>query len=390
MGYRIDSVDVRRRKCVPRRDPYWMRLTKGRYIGYRKMAAGREGTWLARAYDGAKYVYHPLDDFAALPDGERYDAAKKAAEEWFKHLDLGGSTAPCSVKAACEAYLDYLRAEKSERAAMDAEGYFRRLVYSDPISKILLSKLTKAHMADWRERVLFHNPDRSSFNRNITALRAALNRALERGQVATDQAWLLALRPFNEQALLEQGERRRTVTLDLSERRRLIEKSSEDVRPFFIALALLPMRPGEVAGLKVSFLKPRERILDITGKTGRREVPLSQEALSHFQSCAKGKLPGAWLVSRPDGSQWKKEQWRDEIKLAARKARLPRATVAYTLRHSVITDLIVGGLDIFTVAKLAGTSVRIIEKHYGHLRSDHARKALDSLALAVQPSVATA
>jgi len=104
--------------------------------------------------------------------------------------------------------------------------------------------------------------------------------------------------------------------------------------------------------------------------------------VTHFKACAKGKLPAAWLVARADGAQWKKEAWRDEIKAAARKAKLPQATVAYTLRHSVITDLVTGGLDLFTVAKLAGTSVVMIEKHYGHLQRELARAALEKLAMA--------
>src|SRR5690606_14249632 len=116
--------------------------------------------------------------------------------------------------------------------------------------------------------------------------------------------------------------------------------------------------------------------------TGARILPLSRDAVAHLKECAKGKLPGAWLIARADGSQWKKEAWRDEVKAAARKARLPKATVAYTLRHSVITDLVTGGLDLFTVAKLAGTSVVMIEKHYGHLQREHARSALEKLALA--------
>ena len=40
------------------------------------------------------------------------------------------------------------------------------------------------------------------------------------------------------------------------------------------------------------------------------------------------------------------------------------------------------GLDLFTVAKISGTSVLMIEKHYGHLNSEHARRALEKLALA--------
>jgi hypothetical protein len=51
------------------------------------------------------------------------------------------------------------------------------------------------------------------------------------------------------------------------------------------------------------------------------------------------------------------------------------------LRHSTITDLIAAGLDTLQVARMSGTSLPMIEKHYGHLRADHAPAALAALAL---------
>lgn len=375
MAYYIDKVDDRNR-LKPRRAPYWKRLTQGRYVGFRRLTSSTPGTWLARAYNGAGYDQQPLGDFATLPDRERYDGAKKAAEAWFQHLDLGGSTKPESVKAACEAYAAKLKAEEGDTAASNAEGFLRRLVYSDPIAKVLLSKLTKQHCSAWRARILDRSETKSSFNRNITPLRAALNLALEDGKVATNQAWLKALKP------LKGADNRRTLYLDRAKRRQLVEKASAEARPLFATLNMLPMRPGEVAELRVEYLKIQQRALEITGKTEPRIIPLTTEAVVHFKACAKGKLPAAWLISRVDGSQWKKEAWRDEVKAAARKAKLPRATVAYTLRHSVITDLVTGGCDLFTVAKLAGTSVVMIEKHYGHLQREHARSALEKLSMA--------
>lgn len=58
---------------------------------------------------------------------------------------------------------------------------------------------------------------------------------------------------------------------------------------------------------------------------------------------------------------------------------LPSETTAYTLRHSTITDLVHAGVDLLTVAQISGTSVRMIEKHYGHLRSNVAKSALEVL-----------
>ena len=63
-------------------------------------------------------------------------------------------------------------------------------------------------------------------------------------------------------------------------------------------------------------------------------------------------------------------------------ANLPPDATAYALRHSTITDLIARHrLDTMTVAQLSGTSVLMIEKHYGHLLRDHAADALAKLAL---------
>jgi integrase len=371
----IDRVDVRARLKV-RRDPYWRRLSKGRYVGFRRLTSTTPGTWLARCYDGGRYDYEPLGDFATIGEKERFDAAKRAAEEWFRHLDMGGSTDRQSVKAACEAYIDKLKLESSEASSNDAKGRFARLVYADPIARIELAKLAPRHLADWKKRVLERGGTRGSYNRNATALRAALNLAYERRNVASDHAWREELKP------LENAAGRRNLYLDRAARRKLIEKAAAEVRPLLTTLALLPMRPGDPAKLLVGHFNSKHRVLSVpTGKTKAREVPLPQEALTHFKACAKGKLPAAWLISKADGAQWTKEAWRDAIKEAAKAAKLPTGTCAYTLRHSAITDLVTGGLDLFTIAKISGTSVQMIEKHYGHLQREHARKGLEVLAL---------
>ena len=84
---------------------------------------------------------------------------------------------------------------------------------------------------------------------------------------------------------------------------------------------------------------------------------------------------------RADGSPWSKDKWKGPIKNAVSAASLHSATSAYTLRHSVITDLVRAGLPILTVAQLSDTSVAMIEKHYGHLVRNDAEYALAQLVL---------
>lgn len=373
MGQSIDRVEARGR-LKPRRDPYWQRLSQGRYVGFRLLTASSVGTWLARFYDGNDYQYKPLGDFAGQPGKDRYDAAKKEAEEWFRHLDRGGAAKSGTVKAACEAYVAWLKVEKSQAASDDARGRFGRLIYSDPIAAVELTKLAPRHFAGWKQRLMENGSTRASFNRNAVPVRAAMNLALARGEVAADAAWRNELKPFKG------AEGRRELYLERSERQRLLSTATAEAQRFLRCLMLIPFRPGDVAKLKVEHFDVRQRALKIpAGKTGERVIPLSNEAFAHFEACAKDKLPGAWLVSRDKGTPWMKETWRMEIRKAAVAAKLPLATCAYTLRHCVITDLVTGGLDLFTVAKLSGTSIAMIERHYGHLRGDHAREALEKL-----------
>jgi integrase len=43
---------------------------------------------------------------------------------------------------------------------------------------------------------------------------------------------------------------------------------------------------------------------------------------------------------------------------------------AYHLRHTFATEALAGGVSIFELARLMGTSVKMIDKTYGHLARD--------------------
>jgi len=112
-----------------------------------------------------------------------------------------------------------------------------------------------------------------------------------------------------------------------------------------------------------------------------RQLTMPQMIADFFEAQVKDKLPAASIFARADGAAWNKDAWKYPVKDAVKAARLPGASSAYTLRHSVITDLIRARLPILTVAQLSGTSVAMIEKHYGHLVRDDAEEALAKLAL---------
>jgi integrase len=163
----------------------------------------------------------------------------------------------------------------------------------------------------------------------------------------------------------------------------MIDATSSEARPFVKGLCLLPLRPGALAGLKVRDFDKRTCTLTIgKDKNGHpRQMTMPPIIADFFTEQSKGKLPAAPIFIRAGGEPWNKDAWKRPVKDAVKDAGLPGAVSAYTLRHSVITDLIRVRLPILTVAQLSGTSVAMIERHYGHLVRDDAEDALASLAL---------
>jgi len=287
------------------------------------------------------------------------------------------------VQEACERYA---------KNDPDARGRFRRLVYDDPIAKISVLKLAKEQVRTWRERLeatpalitraksgepKYRPRAPSTINRDMTALRAALNAALDEGYAISDQAWRVALRP------IESAGGRRNVYLDRQQRRALLGALPPDAQAFARGMCLLPLRPGALAMLRIADFDSRRHELTIDrDKVGSaRRILLPPETSSLLEAQCGTRPPMAALFARADGSAWNKDAWKGPIKEAVRTTELPPTVTAYTLRHSTITDLVIGGLDLLTVAQVSGTSVSMIEKHYGHLRREHAAQALAALAL---------
>ncbi|MCO5792208.1 MAG: tyrosine-type recombinase/integrase [Blastomonas sp.] len=371
-------------------EPHWQRLRQGVYLGYRPSKKKAGGTWFARFYDADanRNSRKRLGDYGTLLGHDVFKQAKADAETWAETVESGGELARdmVTVKDACEAYLE-------QRPGSIAQGVFRRHVYDDPIAKVKLDKLRRHHLKAWRKRLeqapamvtrtkvadlkRMKPRSQSTVNRDMVPLRAALGMVLKPGAPNTDAAWQDALRPFKG------ADKRRELYIDRDERKNLIDATCDDAQPFVKALCLLPLRPGALAGLKVQDFDKRTRALTVgKDKNGNpRQLTMPQMIADFFELQVKGKLPAASIFARVGGEAWNKDAWKYPIKDAVKAAGLPGAASAYTLRHSVITDLIRARLPILTVAQLSGTSVAMIEKHYGHLVRDDAEEALASIAI---------
>lgn len=364
---------IRTRNALkPRREPYWgAPLDAGRYLGVRKLNNGA-CTWVARLRDDdGRHKYRSLGQATQKFD---YSQAKQAAEAWFEQFDTGVDDKPITVTDACRLYVADLKADNRVDTAHDVDTRFRRTVYSAPIGRVLVEKLTTDRIKEWRNEL---GVSESTQNRMLTSLRAALNLAVAHRRVrpSAAQSWKAA-------KAHKDADGQRTIYLDLKQRRRLLSCCEGTFRDLAEAAALTGARPGELKNVKRSDFEPRTGTITFRGrKSGARQVPLSPPALTLFTRLSKGKLPEAYLLTRPDGKQWQRYYWDDYMRAAARQAKLPTGTVLYTLRHSFITEAVTSGMSTLDVANLTGTSLKMIEKFYGHLVVDSARERLAKVTM---------
>lgn len=376
-----------RDRLKARREPYWQRLRAGCFLGFRPSKRGGKGTWIARAYDedAGKYRVKSLGDFGTLPGNEMFAAAKREAEKLAEFVEAGGQ-----VRTKIETVADACREYAKTRP--EAAHRFRRYVYDDVIAKVKLDKLRRRHVKEWRDRLeaqpalvsrrkkgepIHRKRAASTVNRDMAVFRAALAKVLSPGAPNSEAGWQEALKATPN------ANGRRTLYLDRSQRRKLLEETDAEAAPFVHALCLLPLRPGALAALTAGDFDNRTAELTIgKDKTGKpRRIQLPKEAAQLLADQAKNKLPGAALLMRANGKPWEKDSWKLPIAAAVAAAGLPAGATAYTLRHSTITDLVSAGLPLLTIAQISGTSAEMIERHYGHLASGAAVKALGALAL---------
>ena len=370
-------------------EPHWHRLRQGVYVGFRPSKKMTGGTWFARFYDGEtnRNKRKSLGDYGTLSGHEVFKQAKADAETWAATVESGGELARdmVTVKDACEAYL-------KDKPNPIAEGVFRRHVYDDPIAKVKLEKLRRHHLRSWRTRLeqapamlsrskkgekRWKLRAKSTVNRDMVPLRAALGKVIEQGRPSSDAAWQEALIPFKA------ADKPRDLYLDKGERRKLVGSACVEVRAFVRGMCLLPLRPGALASLKVRDFNRRTHSLIIGQEKGKkpRQIVLPKRTADFFVRQVINKVPEEAIFSRANGKAWTKDTWKHPIKEAVVRAGLPGGASAYTIRHSVVTDLVRARLPILTVAQLAGTSVAMIERYYGHLVKEDAVDALASLDL---------
>jgi integrase len=139
------------------------------------------------------------------------------------------------------------------------------------------------------------------------------------------------------------------------------------VVPFAAATGL---RPSEWAARERRQVDRDSRIGTVEGtktRGSRRQVPLSARALGALDR-VPARLDSPLIFAAERGGRinldnWRRREWSPAVEAAgiARPARL------YDLRSTFASRALAAGVAPFELARIMGTSIRMIERHYGAL-----------------------
>ena len=150
--------------------------------------------------------------------------------------------------------------------------------------------------------------------------------------------------------------------------------------PLPIFAAATGLRPEEWQALERRDVDPRAGfvtvartvsggvIVDLTKTSAsRRQVPLSRRALAALDALP-ARLDSPLIFPAPQGgllnlNNWRRREWAPAVKAAG--VALPARI--YDLRSTFASDALAAGVSVFELARVMGTSVRMIERHYGAL-----------------------
>jgi integrase len=360
MARTVDDAKIGTRnarlRLTARREPYWRAISQGLAIGYRKGKKG--GTWIARHYARAQgRRFSPLgaaDDIVDA-DGQHifsFDQAQEAARRWFADLGQTKARRPYTVKQACDAYVEYLRAER--KTGDDSE---RRLqLYVLPlIGNRLVNDLEKDEIEKVKRCMVKTDPEdpeterrsKDSANRVMSMLKAALNRAFadDSKRIANDAAWR-RVKPFRGVT------RARQAHLNIAQSLHLINVCDGALKRLVTAALLTGARPPhELVTLRVRDFRADLGILSIVdGKTGPRDITVTAEAVRFFEEIAAGRESDELLLPKDDGSKWGQNHHLRPMRDAVAKAKLPKDCTIYTLRHTHASQSILAGYEPETVS----------------------------------------
>jgi integrase len=384
------------------RGPHWRDLglkvgISRAHLGYQRWPEDREGRWLLRIYRGGRYSVAPLGqaDDAREADADAVLSWEQATAK--ARAQVGASPVKqhrLTVRKVMALYIEH-----KERQGQPTRDLISRTdAHIIPaLGDKIVADLTSAEIRQWvatlagsaamvrskKDGKQNYKPDqdddeavrrrRSSANRVLTMLKAALNHAYDEGHVTSNEAWGRRVKPF---AAVDVA---RVRYLTVAEAKRLINATDPEFRPLVQAALQTGCRYGELIRLEVHDFNGDTGTLAIRkSKSGKaRHVVLTDEGAGFFRQATAGRAGNELIFRRTDGAPWKASHQGRPMSESCERAKISPPVGIHQLRHTWASHAVMNGVPLMVVAKNLGhVDTRMVEKHYGHLASSYISDAI--------------
>lgn len=404
MAKRVRDVNLESRaardKLKARGDPYYRVIAEGLHIGYRKGKTA--AVWVMRTY--VKEKHYLVEKFANADDS--LDADGHDVLTWWQAVNRARTllaereaakrqspAPPPTVGDVLDSYLSHARGR--QKSYRDTEITVERLIRPE-LGAIRVADLTADRIRRWHVKLAstaprlrtrkgeeqqfstaeanedFKRRRKSTANRILTVLKAALNRAFREEMVDDDKAWR-RVEAFGDANSVRVG------FIDVIEAQRLIGVCQPDFRRLVEAALQTGCRYGELCRLKVGDFNPAVGTLVIrVSKTGQpRHIVLTDEGVEFFASIAEGRSGNDTMLVKSNGEAWAESHQSRPMAEACRRAKISPPIGFHALRHTWASLAVMNGVPLMVIAKNLGhVDTRMVERHYGHLAPSFVAEAI--------------
>ncbi len=259
----------------------------------------------------------------------------------------------------------------------------------------------------WRVQRLESGIHAKTVNRDLAALKSAINKAVEWDLIETNPIAKLKLSKVdthtNVRFLTTEEETRFRQALDVREEKIRLARDSGNVwrqkrgyperpnlrnqhfvdaiKPMILLSLNTGLRRGELFGLTWKDINLSQAILTVKGESAKsnktRHIPLNSEALETLQAWQRQqKMPEELVFPNKQGKRLThvKRSWKHIITQAAiAKFRW------HDMRHHFASSLVMAGVDLNTVRELLGHADIKMTLIYAHLSPEHKAQAVAKL-----------
>lgn len=267
-------------------------------------------------------------------------------------------------------YLAWLKRNRSDKNHRESKRHLDR--FANAYGTLNADAITGEHLEAFQDTLAgVHAP--LYVKKHSASVRTMFNRGVRMGWLspsfrpfATVEAIRLDPRPLSESDLPTLGEVRT-----------LFANAKSEMADMLHVYYATGARTHELIDARVGDFQPTARTLVLgrhkRSKTLREPTPrtimLNADAHAILARRCEGRESNAVIFPNRNGKPYTSVLLDDRFATVRRRAKVRDEITLYSFRHLWISEMLMAGVDVLLVAKMAGTSVKMIETVYGHFRT---------------------